>query len=601
MRRILSLGLTALLALPAAALAATPEEAAIQELQKQIQALSTELEDLSDRLDSAERHSSLDRINLTGDMRVKADSLHYDDITVNQGYMVDFDNSFDTLTFDTPLNPGGNLAGFTGGDLTAAQGIVSALAADPTYAAAFAAYPGLDQAMAAYLAFGQVLGTGVFPNAPANGQHDEDNDILYTTRLRLNMKAKVWDNVNFAGRLTMYKNWGDSTGVKVFDSFNSFTMDGTNSGNTTGDCCVSSAPTSTGTTSATPPSTCPSAAAPRPTGRPPTIARTNCAAAPRSGHVVNFNFDGITVGYDLEDADRHRRHGQRASATARAMNPNSATAPSLPKPISTTPTSAGFNFDAYNDDTTFLQVTVFRALDLIDSFKGLAMMPFADTQRRRHPRRLQHRRLHQPLPGVQENIGDMNLVGVGFTREEYDNGVNWFGSGGWTHTEPNGNYNSMGLGGLLYRRHADHGSHRDQHQPAGAAGRRHWRVPVEYVKSDDWDKERDGYSVYVGVQISGAAWASSASSTTTGRSYWTPFTQAQDDMVGSKLATRGHVGEAYYIFDINPNMFLKIGGIYYDYEYTGSGSPVGKPHKVERCPGRRGILACSRFSTRSGT
>jgi hypothetical protein len=52
-------------------------------------------------------------------------------------------------------------------------------------------------------------------------------------------------------------------------------------------------------------------------------------------------------------------------------------------------------------------------------------------------------------------------------------------------------------------------------------------------------------------------------------------------VVGSKLATRGHAGEAYYIFDINPNMFIKIGGIYYDYKYTGSGSPVGAPVKIE--------------------
>ncbi|MCL1477048.1 MAG: DUF3373 domain-containing protein [Marinobacter sp.] len=58
---------------------------------------------------------------------------------------------------------------------------------------------------------------------------------FYTTRLRLGMKAEVWDNVDFSGRLNMYKNWGDSTGVKVFDSWSSYTMDGTNSGNTTGD------------------------------------------------------------------------------------------------------------------------------------------------------------------------------------------------------------------------------------------------------------------------------------------------------------------------------------------------------------------------------
>jgi hypothetical protein len=53
-------------------------------------------------------------------------------------------------------------------------------------------------------------------------------------------------------------------------------------------------------------------------------------------------------------------------------------------------------------------------------------------------------------------------------------------------------------------------------------------------------------------------------------------------MLGSKLATRGHVGEAYYIFDINPNMFIKVGGLYYDYEYTGSGSPVGAPQKISK-------------------
>jgi hypothetical protein len=66
-----------------------------------------------------------------------------------------------------------------------------------------------------------------------------------------------------------------------------------------------------------------------------------------------------------------------------------------------------------------------------------------------------------------------------------------------------------------------------------------------------------------------------------GSKYWTPFTQAQDDAIGGKLATRGQAGEAYYIFDVNPNMFIKIGGIYYDYKYTGSGSPVGAPVKIE--------------------
>ena len=62
-------------------------------------------------------------------------------------------------------------------------------------------------------------------------EQDYDNDIWYTTRLRLNMKAQVKENVSFTGRLGMYKTWGDSTGVQVFNGMpNSFTLDGTDVG-----------------------------------------------------------------------------------------------------------------------------------------------------------------------------------------------------------------------------------------------------------------------------------------------------------------------------------------------------------------------------------
>ena len=44
-----------------------------------------------------------------------------------------------------------------------------------------------------------------------------DNDILYTTRLRLNMDAKVADDVNFTGRMSMYKPWGASTQTGMFN------------------------------------------------------------------------------------------------------------------------------------------------------------------------------------------------------------------------------------------------------------------------------------------------------------------------------------------------------------------------------------------------
>ncbi|MGL5025556.1 MAG: DUF3373 family protein, partial [Shewanella oncorhynchi] len=43
-------------------------------------------------------------------------------------------------------------------------------------------------------------------------------------------------------------------------------------------------------------------------------------------------------------------------------------------------------------------------------------------------------------------------------------------------------------------------------------------------------------------------------------------------------------------FDINPKMFIKLAGLYYDYEYTGSGTPVGAPQKIDD------VLAGSAYS-----
>ncbi len=105
-------------------------------------------------------------------------------------------------------------------------------------------------------------------------------------------------------------------------------------------------------------------------------------------------------------------------------------------------------------------------------------------------------------------------------------------------------------------------------------------VGINYTGKATEDEKRDGYGVYVGFQTP-APLGKFGLEYNYGSKYWTPFTQAQDDVVGSKLATRGHAGEAYYIFDINPNMFFKVGAIYYDYEYTGSGSPVGKPQDID--------------------
>ena len=44
----------------------------------------------------------------------------------------------------------------------------------------------------------------------ANGTNPKEEDTIWRTKLNLNMKAKISDNLKFSGRLSSYKNWGDS-------------------------------------------------------------------------------------------------------------------------------------------------------------------------------------------------------------------------------------------------------------------------------------------------------------------------------------------------------------------------------------------------------
>ena len=552
MKKAIALGLSLLFAAPAAVMAADPTPT-VDELRQQVQELSKKLEDMSDRVDRNEKKSATDRINWYGDLRVKADTLHYKDVTASQGVFFNF------------ADFGQRAMSGEFGALDPATGMPT----DPTSPIAkfMAAYP----AQAMKWAMGGYAPQDYFVIADPK-KSDINNDILYTTRLRLGMKAEVAKNVSFSGRLSMYKNWGDSTGVKVFDSWNSFTMDGTGSGNTSGDwlrverayfdwkdIADSNFYLSIGRRPST-------------YGPPGQYRENEMRGGTPSGHLVNFNFDGITTGYKLSE------HTGIEGQTVRFCYGQGFESEwgngELFNEINTKDVHlGGFNIDAINDGTNFLQFTLFRALDVTDGFKGLIAFPgqFAQQMAPTMWNDLQNFPNFNFVTRVQPstNIGDITLGGVGFAREEM-NGVNWFGSFGWTQTDPNG---KTGLfGGLL-----SDPVYSATLVPDPNGGQMIMPTPNGTTSSTD---QENGYSVYAGVQIP-APMGKLGLEYNYGSQYWIPFTQAQDDMIGSKLATRGHVGEAYYIFDINPNMFIKLGGLYYDYQYTGSGSPVGAPVKIK--------------------
>ncbi|WP_172588089.1 DUF3373 domain-containing protein [Shewanella xiamenensis] len=521
------------------------------ELKQQLADITEQLDELNSRVDKTERHTSLDRLEITGDFRTKAHSLHYRDVVWNPAIKVNF-NDFGAKAmsgaFGMPNDPNSPLG--------------QMMQANPDLAAAF--QNGMLQ--------------GVMPYVLAQ-QHiqDIDNDIFYTTRLRLNLKAKVWDNVSFAGRLSMYKNWGDSTGVQVFDSWRSFTMDGTSSGNTSGDwlrverayfdwkningsefyLSIGRRPSTYG---------------------PPSHYRENeLRGGTPSGHLVNFNFDGATLGYNLGEITGIEGQVVRF-CYGQGFESQWGNGEMFGDIVTKDTHLGGFNIDAINDGTNFLQFTLFGAKDINDGFKGTMAFPtqlagiFAPTMYQDMQKFDNFNFVTRVQPsGV---IGDMYLGGIGFAREEA-NDIKWFASLGWTRAEPNGNAGMFG--GML--------SDAVFEAELNSTGTEIIMVP----KTSDDTETKDGYGIYVGIQIP-APYGKFGLEYNYGSEYWTPFTQAQDDPIGSKLATRGHVGEAYYIFDINPKMFIKLAGLYYDYEYTGSGTPVGAPQKIDD------VLAGSAYS-----
>ncbi|WP_144211833.1 DUF3373 domain-containing protein [Shewanella donghaensis] len=544
MRTLISILVANALAFSGAALAADPSDDAQKmiDLKQQLTEITEELDDLNSRVDKTERHSALDRLTITGDFRTKVHSLHYQNVTWNPAINVNFSD------FGAKA-----MSGAFGDPNSADSPLGQMMAMNPALAQAFQS--------------GQLQGVMPYVLAPKTVQ-DIDNDLLYTTRLRLNMKAKVWDNVSFAGRLSMYKNWGDSTGTQVFDSWRSFTMDGTSSGNTSGDwlrverayfdwrniggsqtyLSIGRRPSTYG---------------------PPSHYRENeMRGGTPSGHLVNFNFDGATLGYKLGELTGIEGQVVRF-CYGQGFESQWGNGEMFGDIVTKDTHLGGFNIDVVNDGNHFLQLTMFGAKDVNDGFKGTMAFPtqlagiFAPTMYQDMQKFDNFNFVTRVQPsGV---IGDMYLGGLGYAYES-DDDFKAFASLGWTRAESNGN--SGMFGGML--------SDAVFEAQLNSTGTEIIMMPTV---ADD-ASSKDGYGLYVGFQMP-APMGKFGLEYNYGSEYWTPFTQAQDDPIGSKLATRGHVAEAYYIFDINPRMFIKLAGLYYDYEYTGSGTPVGAPQKVD--------------------
>ena len=365
-----------------------------------------------------------------------------------------------------------------------------------------------------------------------------ENDSIMTHRFRLNIEAPATENIGFVGRLAMYKVGGSQTSTSLssgtdpmFGIFpqNGMLFDG-NTGHLATDNVlrVDRAYVNWMNIGGMPLAF---SVGRRPsTGGAPTHLRQNVERdAPPLGLGIDYAFDGAVVGYF------HNKpvNGNLKLCYGRGFESGF-------KGVATSKVDDvdffGFNWEAQESSKNiFVILQGFKAFDLTDmpEIEAFVNQPrFAST-----------------------NVGDLYHL-TGLVMHKIKN-IDWFVSGGMSRTDPN-DQSDAGFGSLL----TDPG--------------------------DSALDSKNGYAVYAGLRVPVTQLRSKFGlEYNYGSKNWVTLTPASDDLISSKLATRGSVYEAYWIWDIPDKpisrfakTFIRIGYQYYDFDYSGSGLWLGEPKKV---------------------
>lgn len=527
--------------------------------------LEKKVKDLEKRLRKVERKSALDRVAFTGDFRFEAHNIDADipahldgmalqNVMVQSLFYFQHPDNGGNLPANDPMDPMAGLNfGAVGNFIMANGGDYMAYANSLTFDGLQTQMGGMLTAMAMWMdSLGfpvpsepELMDMAMQMMAAAPGvmtdAYEYDNSILYTNRLRLNMNAKVDDDVSFAGRLSMYKPFGDSTGIQVFNGqANSLNIDGNTARTPNSDVVrVDRAyfnwnnmfDTSLYLSIGRRPST----------GGPPLHLRDDeMRAGTPLGSVIDFQFDGITAGFDLHEYSKFRLcYGLGyESGFGGADNLK------LPADRLKDAHFFGFNWDVWSKGDNFVQATVARAFDVTDGFNGMVVLP------------------NNPVSGdpigapmvmrfaPSANLGDIDLASLLVMREW--KGFDFFASYSVMKSHPDAV--TTPFGGLFCDPFE---TPEEQTGKMAYAGARY---------SFDDEKTKVGIEYNKGSQ------------------YWFNFSQGADDIFAPKTATRGEVWELYLTHRVAQRFIVKLDYMHYDYEYSGSGWHLGAPKTLTDTP-----------------
>jgi len=491
--------------------------------QEEVDALKAELKDLEKRVMKNEKKTGLDRINFTGDFRFQAHSIdatiptHFNGMEL-QRLMVD--NLFyvnGTGQFPPSQD---DVSGFIQENYADYLYYINNVVTFDWLKEVVGQFP--PEMMQQFM--GMLL-----PHTYQEG-YDYTNDIIYTNRLRLNMNAKVADSVDFAGRLSMYKVWGDSTGVQVFNGQpNSINIDGTTATVPNSDILRVERAYFTWHS---PKFYLSIGRRPSTGGTPLNFREDEPRGGTPLGSVINYQFDGATLGWHISDKSTVRL----CYGIGYESGFGSGDQLKLPQDRLNDATFFGINWDIWNTDDMFVQAMVARAFDVTDGFNGLVVMPTNPVNGQGMPPFVM-----RFTPSA--NLGDIDWASTVMTRR--DGPFDWFISLNYVQTDPNNI--TTPFGGLM---------------------------------SDPFEvpEKQDGYMYYVGARYNfNNNKTKLGFEYNHGSEYWFNFAISEDDLLAPKTSTRGDVYELYLTHRIHKRFVLKLDYIRYDFDYSGSGWHLGAP------------------------
>lgn len=363
---------------------------------------------------------------------------------------------------------------------------------------------------------------------------EEYDDNNWTNRLRLNMDARINPTLSFHGRMTVYKNWGDSdiTSTALYNDMNRAHRPGT-SGVKLDRAYIDWVPDfilPVAVTIGRHPST---------EGPPVEYRENRQRQATYPSLLFDAENDGIVVTLGLERYTGLKNAGWRL-AYGKGYH-------------SDDDDSSSFSFFDDGNTGDADMYASFLESEIPGLQNSLVVLSYAHMTD-----------LPSSFMGIDGpiSLGDMDLYGVhlqagNLLDSNFDLFLSWAGN----RTDANGNF-------------LDYSSFFGMPTGSFTMG----------LLSPDGGDDRSGSSIFAGLRYTLTCPTLKNPKLgfeyNHGSKYWMSMTMASTEMF-NKLATRGDAYELYYIQPVNENLFFRLGYTFVEYDYTGSGSHLGQPQETD--------------------